>query len=78
MCTSQPFTSVAEAMAAVRDGLAFLNDADAASIPVADQDECLRDLARAESAYTSAQARMLAAFSSQGGYSDDGQGSARS
>jgi hypothetical protein len=78
VCTGQPFTSVAEATAAVRAGLAFLNDADAASIPVADQAECLRELARAESAYTSAQARMLAAFSSQGGYCDDGQGSVRS
>jgi Domain of unknown function (DUF222)/HNH endonuclease len=78
VCTGQPFTSVADATAAVRAGLAFLNDADAASIPVADQAECLRELARAESAATSAQARMLAVFSSQGGYSDDGQGSARS
>lgn len=77
MCTGNPPTSVAEALAAVRGGLAFLNAVDAASIPVPQQAECLRELARVESAQTSAQARVLGAVSSQGGHSSDGQHSAR-
>ena len=64
-------------MTAVQEGLAFLNAVDAAGLPVAEQAECLRGLARAESAHTAAQARMLGAFSAGGGYEDDGQGSAR-
>ena len=77
MCTGGSFGSAAEALAAVRDGLAFLNAVDAADLPVAVQAECLRGLARAESAHTAAHARLLAAFDSGGGYEDDGQGSAR-
>ena len=41
------------------------------------QAECLRELARAESAYTAAHARMLAAFAASGAHEDDGQQSER-
>ena len=77
MCTGPGFTSPAEALAAVRDGLAYLNAVDAAQLPGDAQADCLRGLARAEAAHTAAQARILGAFSSGGRYEDDGQGSAR-
>jgi len=77
VCTGRSFGSAAAALAAVRDGLAFLNAVDAADLPAAVQAECLRGLARAESAHTAAHARLLAAFDSGGGYEQDGQGSAR-
>jgi hypothetical protein len=77
VCTERSFSSPAAALAAVRDGLAFLNAVDAANLPAAAQAECLRGLARAESAHTAAHARMLAAFDAGRGYDDDGQGSAR-
>ena len=37
------------------------------------QADCLRELARAESAYTAAHARMLGAFAASGAHEDDGQ-----
>ena len=37
------------------------------------QAECLRELAKAESAYTAAHARMLGAFAASGAHEDDGQ-----
>jgi len=77
MCTGPGFTSPAAALAAVRDGLQYLSSVDAAGLPAAAQADCLRGLARAEAAHTAAQARMLAAFSTGGGYQDDGQGSAQ-
>ena len=77
MGTGRSFSSPAEALAAVRDGLAFLNAVDAAGLPATVQAECLRGLARAESAHTAAHARLLGAFDAGAGYQDDGQGSAR-
>ena len=77
MCTGQEPSSVAEALAAVRAGLAFLNRVRAADLPGAIQAGCLRELAQAESAYTAAHARMLAAFSASGAHEDDGQQTAR-
>ena len=77
MCTRPGFTSPAAALAAVRDGLEYLNSVDAAGLQAVVQADCLRGLARAEAAQTAAQARMLAAFSTGGGYQGDGQGSAR-
>ena len=77
MGTGAGFASPAAALAAVRDGLQYLNSVDAARLPAAAQADCLRGLARAEAAHTAAQARMLAAFSAGGGYEDDGQGSAQ-
>ena len=77
MCAGRSSGSVAEALAAVRDGLAFLNQVDAADLPAAVQAECLRGLARAESAHTAAHARLLGAFSASGGHEDDGQQTVR-
>jgi Domain of unknown function (DUF222) len=61
----------------VRAGLAYLNGMDAADLPGVVQAECLRELARAESAHTAAHARVLSAFRASSAYEDDGQGSAR-
>jgi hypothetical protein len=78
MCsTGQQPSSVTEALAAVEAGLAYLNRVQAADLPGAVQAECLRELARAESAHAAAQARLLAAFNAGLAYEDDGQGSAR-
>ncbi len=77
MCTSQPPTSAGEALAAVRAGLAYLNGMDAADLPGPAQADCLRELAKAEAAYTAAHARVLAAFTASGGHEDDGQHTAR-
>ena len=46
-------------------------------MPAAVQAECLRGLERALSVHAAARARVLAAFTAQGGYEDDGQGSPR-
>jgi Domain of unknown function (DUF222) len=75
--TGQAPANVTEALAAVRAGLAFLNGMAAADLPGPVQAQCLRGLARAESAHTAARARVLAAFSAGSAYEDDGQGSAR-
>ncbi len=77
MCEDRSPATVTEALAAVRAGLAFLNQVAAADLPGVVQAGCLRELARAESAYTAAHARMLAAFSAGGVYEDDGQQTAR-
>jgi hypothetical protein len=69
--------SAADAVAMAQAGLAFLANADMASVPAAVQAECLRGLERAESLHTAARAGTLAAFMAGGGYEDDGQGSAR-
>ena len=78
MCaTGQTPASMSEALAAVRAGLAYLNGMDAAGLPGPVQAQCLRELARAESAQTAAHARVLSAFRASSAYEDDGQGSAR-
>jgi Domain of unknown function (DUF222)/HNH endonuclease len=76
VCTGQPPATVAEALAGLRASLAFLNQA-AADLPGAVQAGCLRELAKAESAYTAAHARMLAGFAASGAHEDDGQRSER-
>jgi Domain of unknown function (DUF222)/HNH endonuclease len=73
MCEGQEPSSVAEALAAVQSGLAYLNQVPAADLPGALQASCLRELAKAESAYTAAHARMLGAFAASGAHEDDGQ-----
>src|ERR1700749_1183505 len=73
MCEGQAPSSVAEALAAVRSGLAYLNQVRAADLPGVVQAGGLRELARAESAYTAAHARMLGAFAASGAHEDDGQ-----
>src|SRR5262249_704598 len=66
-----------EALSAIRAGFRYLNAADLASLTAAEQADCLLALERAESMQTAARARGLAAFHAQGGYRDDGHGSAR-
>jgi len=53
-------------------GLGWLAGADVASVPAGVQAECLRGLKRALSVHAAARARVLAAFTAQGGYEDDG------
>ncbi|HXF22373.1 MAG TPA: hypothetical protein VN597_18060 [Streptosporangiaceae bacterium] len=78
MCsTGQQPSNVTEALAAVRAGLAYLNGMDVAGLAGSVQAECLRELARAESAQTAAHARVLSAFRAGSAYEGDGQGSAR-
>ena len=77
MCEGQAPSTVDEALAAVQAGLAFLNQVAAADLPGVVQAECLRQLAKAESAYTAAHARMLGAFRASGAHEDDGQQTAR-
>ena len=48
--------------------------ADAASLPAVTQARLLRELERAGSQHTAARARVLTAFTAQGGYADDGHG----
>jgi hypothetical protein len=71
-------TTVTQAMAMAEAGLAWLAMADVASVPAAEQAECLRALERIESRHTTARARVLGVFNAQAGYEDDGHGSARS
>src|SRR5215467_7545709 len=54
-----------------------LTAADAASLPAAVQAEALRALERAQSKYTVARAQIFTAFATQGGFEEDGHGSAR-
>jgi uncharacterized protein DUF222/HNH endonuclease len=77
MCANEP-SGVAEALAMLDRSLAYLGTADVASLPAAVQAEALRVLGRAEARHTAAHARVLGAFATQGGFADDGHGSARS
>jgi len=61
----------------VAAGLGWLATIDAASMPSAVQADCLRGLERAASMHIAARSRVLSAFHAQGGFEDDGQGSAR-
>lgn len=71
-------SSSGAALAAIRTGLAYLNAADAGSMSTGEQAQCLLELERAEAGHTVARARVLAAFTAQGGFEDDGQRCARS
>ncbi len=73
MCERQSRATVTQALAAVLDGLAALNQAPAADLPGVVQAESLRQMAKVESAYTAAHAWMLGAFSASGAHEDDGQ-----
>ena len=68
---------VTEALGMLDRALACLASADVAALPSAAQAEALRALGRAEARHTAARARMLTAFAAQGGYEDDGHGTAR-
>jgi len=78
MCDSEGSPAgVAEALALMERALDHLNTADVASLPASVQAEALRALGRAEAKHTAARARVLGAFAAQGGYEDDGHGTAR-
>jgi hypothetical protein len=77
MCERQSPPTVTQVLAAVLDGLAFLNQAAVADLPGVVQADCLRQMAKVESAYTAAHAGMLGAFSASGAHEDDGQQSER-
>jgi len=68
---------LAEAVRVAVEALRWLAAADVASVPVAVQAECLRELERAASVHAAARARVLSAFDAARGFEDDGQGSAR-
>ena len=70
--------SAADAVAAVKAGLAFLASAETASLPAIVQAGCLRELEQAAAMHVAARARMLSGFAAQRGFEDDGQGSAGS
>ena len=70
-------SSAGEALQMALTGLGWLARADMASMPVPAQAECLRGLERLQSFHTAARASVLAGFTAQGGYEDDGQGSPR-
>jgi hypothetical protein len=78
MCdgAGQP-VSVGDALSMLDRALDHLNATDVASLPAAAQAEALRALGRAEAKHTAARARMLGAFAAQGGFEDDGHGTAR-
>jgi hypothetical protein len=77
VCDPQQPVSVGAALVTLERALDALNAADVASAPAAVQAQALRVLERAEAKHTAARARVLAAFTAQDGYEDDGQGSAR-
>jgi hypothetical protein len=74
--TGEP-VSAGQALQMTLTGLGWLARADLASAPVTVQADCLRELERAASMHLAARSRVLAAFSAQRGYEDDGQGSSR-
>ena len=69
--------SAAEALTMLDRALDYLASSDAASLPSGAQAEALRALERAEGKHTAARGRVLAAFAAQGGFEDDGHGTAR-
>ena len=73
----QQSVSVGAALVTLERALDALNAADVASVPASVQAQALRVLERAEAKHTAARARVLATFTAQDGYEDDGQGSAR-
>ena len=77
MCDPQQPASIGAALVTLERALDALTAADVASVPASVQAQALRVLERAEAKHTVARARVLAAFTAQDGYEDDGQGSAR-
>ena len=69
--------SAGEALAVLAGAVSWLASADAGSLTAAEQAECLRALDRAQSMRTAARPSVLTAFTAQGGFEDDGHGSAR-
>ena len=77
MCGGQEPVNVGDALTMLDRSLAVLAAADAGSLPTEVQARALRGLERAEARATAARAQILAAFTAQDGYQDDGHGSAR-
>jgi Domain of unknown function (DUF222)/HNH endonuclease len=69
--------TAAQAAEMARAGLAWLASCPAGSLTSAEQADCLRALEAAETQLTAARTSVLAAFTVQAGYQDDGHGSAR-
>jgi Domain of unknown function (DUF222) len=69
--------SVTEALVMLDRALDCLTAADAGALPAGVQAEALRGLERAQSKHTAARAQILTAFAAQGGFGEDGHGSAR-
>jgi uncharacterized protein DUF222 len=69
--------SVSQALAMLHRALDQLNAADVASLPSSVQAAALRALEGADAKHTAARSRVLGAFAAQGGYEDDGHGTAR-
>ena len=81
MCTlNKPAapSSTVQALAMVSAGLGYLARCDAAGLGTAAQAEALVGLEQAEAQHTAARAKILAAFTAQGGYQADGHYGARS
>jgi hypothetical protein len=78
MCDPGQQAGVAGLLAAVTDGLARLAALDMRALTTAEQADCLRILARAESLALAARSAVLAAFDADRGYEDDAAGGARS
>ena len=70
-------SSTAQALAMVRAGLGYLAGCDAAGLGTAAQAEALVGLEQAEARATAARAKILSAFTAQGGFQADGQYGAR-
>lgn len=66
------FGSASQALAAVRAGLDLLAGLDAAELTAAEQADCLRSLAAAESVLLAATCRVLSAFKAGAGFAADG------
>jgi Domain of unknown function (DUF222)/HNH endonuclease len=77
VCGPREPVNVTAALAMLDRALDALTAADAGSLPTGTQAEVLRALGRAEAKQTAARSRVLAAFTAQDGYEDDGHGSAR-
>jgi hypothetical protein len=77
VCDPRQPVSFGAALVTLERALDALNAADVASVLASVQAQALRVLERAEAKHTAARARVLAAFTAQDGYEDDGQGSAR-
>jgi hypothetical protein len=72
-----PPATAADAAAMAQAALGWLAAADPAALTTAEQADCLRALEQAGSMHTAARAHVLSVFAAQGGYEDDGHGTAK-
>jgi Domain of unknown function (DUF222) len=73
MSTVPTFASPRDAREAVRAGLGYLAEMDAASMPAEALGQYIRELVQADAVLTAALARLLAAYDAQDGHLADGQ-----